>query len=124
MEISQYITIGDLTGFDEGAPLGATEPTLPPETANLTLPSLSFDDDGFADLTPKLTLEEEDALLKVEFCRIQIKVQILDHFSGFDRKLPGLDRKLHSARYPVVGKPTRRGAKWFKWRCHGRCVIS
>lgn len=41
------------------------EPTLPLET-RLTLPSLSFDDnDVFADLTPKLTPEEEDALLKV-----------------------------------------------------------
>ncbi|KXN83586.1 Proteasome activator complex subunit 4 [Leucoagaricus sp. SymC.cos] len=64
VEISQYITIGDLTGFGENAPQSDIEPTLPPET-HLTLPSLSFDEaDGFADLTLRLTIEEEDALLK------------------------------------------------------------
>ncbi len=74
VEISQYITIGDLTGFDDTVQWSDTEPTLPPETANLSLPSLSFDDDGFADLTPKLTQEEEDALLKVNFCWVRVDI--------------------------------------------------
>ncbi|KAJ3576138.1 hypothetical protein NP233_g640 [Leucocoprinus birnbaumii] len=69
VEISQYITIGDLTGYGDIAPQSDTEPTLPPET-HLTLPSLSFDEaDGYADLIPKLTTEEEDALLKARIRR-------------------------------------------------------
>ncbi|XP_006454756.1 hypothetical protein AGABI2DRAFT_215246, partial [Agaricus bisporus var. bisporus H97] len=64
VEISQYITIGDLTGFDDAVSRSDTEPTLPPEPT-YALPSLSFDDiDEFADLTTKLTPDEEDALLK------------------------------------------------------------
>ncbi|KAF5355656.1 hypothetical protein D9756_004216 [Leucocoprinus leucothites] len=67
VEISQYITIGDLTSFGDTVPQSDVEPTLPPET-HLTLPSLSFGDvDAYADLIPKLTTEEEDALLKARF---------------------------------------------------------
>ena len=65
-EISQYITIGDLTGLGNTVPQSDIEAIHPLET-HLTLPSLSFDDiDGFVDLAPKLTSEEEDALLKVK----------------------------------------------------------
>ena len=72
VEISQYITIGDLTGFGDAAPESDLEAILPPETYH-TSPSLTIDGtDGFVDLSPKLTSDEEDALLKArlpsEFC--------------------------------------------------------
>jgi proteasome activator subunit 4 len=85
VEISQYITIGDLTGFGDSAPHSDTEPTLPPET-HLTLPSLSPDEvDSFTDLMPKLTAEEEDALLKVLLHRQLDSSRYVYAFSlGFD----------------------------------------
>lgn len=64
VEISQYITIGDLTGFGDTAPSSDIEAILPPET-DLALPSLTIDNiDGLVDLSPILTSDEEDALLK------------------------------------------------------------
>lgn len=64
VEISQYITIGDLTGFGDAAPQSDLEAIPPPETHH-TLPSLAIDDtNGFVDLSLKLTSDEEDALLK------------------------------------------------------------
>src|SRR5688572_6082749 len=65
IEISQYIRIGDLTGY-EGHRLTNpdTEPTLPPEQS-ANLPSFSMDELEGPELVPRLTDTEEDALLKV-----------------------------------------------------------
>jgi len=67
VEISQYIKIGDLTGFDESAPHTQLddEPTLPTGQP-LSLPSFSLDEleSPYIDLGSRLTDDEEDALLK------------------------------------------------------------
>ncbi|KAF9014988.1 hypothetical protein BDQ17DRAFT_1418116 [Cyathus striatus] len=67
VEISQYIKIGDLSSFDEPVNGGSidTEPTLPPDTG-VSIPSFSMDDldTPYTDVTPRLTKEEEDAMLK------------------------------------------------------------
>ncbi|KAF8058272.1 hypothetical protein FPV67DRAFT_1786012 [Lyophyllum atratum] len=65
VEISQFIKIGDLTTNEEQRPVLDAEPILPPDNA-LSLPSFSLDEmDGrYTDLEPRLSDEEEDALVK------------------------------------------------------------
>ncbi|RDB28522.1 Proteasome activator complex subunit 4 [Hypsizygus marmoreus] len=66
VEISQFIKIGDLTMNEELRPAFLdSEPTLP-LNSNLPLPSFSLDElnGPYAEMEPRLTHEEEDALLK------------------------------------------------------------
>ncbi|KAF8168284.1 hypothetical protein B0H34DRAFT_792908 [Crassisporium funariophilum] len=67
VEISQYIKIGDLTGFDDTPPARLdSEPTLPITTQPIALPSFSLEElEGpYTDMGSRLTDVEEDALLK------------------------------------------------------------
>ncbi|KAG5652289.1 hypothetical protein H0H81_005549 [Sphagnurus paluster] len=66
VEISQFIKFGDLTMNEDSRPgLPDAEPILP-QNSTATLPSFSLDEiDGrYNELEPRLTDEEEDALLK------------------------------------------------------------
>ncbi|KAF9535513.1 hypothetical protein CPB83DRAFT_841889 [Crepidotus variabilis] len=68
VEISQYIKIGDLSVFEEPPiPLAQLdmEPTLP-AGKSMAMPTMSLNDlDGaYTDMEPRLSEEEEDALLK------------------------------------------------------------
>ncbi|CAA7258799.1 unnamed protein product [Cyclocybe aegerita] len=67
IEISQYVKIGDLTAYEE--PTGHqldSEPTLPTAGHPVSLPSFPLDDIEAPppELGPRLTDEEEDALLR------------------------------------------------------------
>ncbi|KNZ79712.1 Proteasome activator complex subunit 4 [Termitomyces sp. J132] len=66
VEIAQFIKFGDLTVNDEPRPTFLdAEPTLPVDNS-VPLPSFSLDDmdDQYTDIEQRLTIEEEDALLK------------------------------------------------------------
>lgn len=67
VEIAQHIKIGDLTTFDESAPsLSQLDANSTLSTAKSSLPSLSPGDlEGYPYIEPRLSNEEEDALLKV-----------------------------------------------------------
>ena len=79
MEISQYIKIGDLTALDEPVPFLAQldiNPTLPADNSS-SLPSFSLNDlDGYSDMEPRLSDDQEDALLKVTMVGSDIAIDL------------------------------------------------